>query len=117
MLTAFAIQVGLIGGLAISNDMLAIALLLLRMVPNSLAKPFILARIQPLLSDGRRATYLSMQSFTGRLILAATLVGVSFDASSEAPMPFAEIQSILIWYTLAGAAVLLILALTRRFAR
>lgn len=117
LLAALAIQVGLIAGLAISIDALAIALLMLRMVPDSLAKPFILARIQPLLGDARRATYLSMQSFAGRLIFAGTLILFSFDASNDTRMPFREIQTILFWYLIAGCIVLAGLIATRRQAK
>jgi hypothetical protein len=87
------------------------------MVPNSLARPFIMACIQPLLSDHRRATYLSMQSFTGRLILAGTLILFSSDASQESAMAFAEIRSILIWYVGAGVVVFLAMLATGRALR
>lgn len=117
LLLAFGMQIALIAGLTISGDVLAIALLLLRMVPDSLSKPFILARIQPLLEDAHRATYLSMQSLAGRLILSVTLVVFSLDASAEAAMSFAEIREILIWYAAVGTVLLLALVATRRLAR
>lgn len=117
LLFAFSIQIGLIVALALSNDTIVIAFLLLRMVPNSLARPFILARIQPLLADKVRATYLSMQSFAGRLLFAGTLVIFSFDASAEAEMDFSEIQSILLWYAVGGCVVLVGLIVTQHYAR
>ncbi|MEM7210354.1 MAG: MFS transporter [Pseudomonadota bacterium] len=117
LLFAFAMQIGLIAGLTISGDVLAIALLLLRMVPDSLSKPFILARIQPLLGDAHRATYLSMQSLAGRLVLSGTLVVFSFDASSEAAMSFTEMQPILFWYATVGLMLLIALGATRGLAR
>lgn len=117
LLLALGIQIFLIGSMAFSSELLAVALLLLRMVPNSLARPFILARIQPLLADSMRATYLSMQSFLGRMLLAGSLVVFSFDASSEREMSFDEIHGILVWYLLAGLAVLVVLAFTRRHAQ
>lgn len=117
LLLSLAIQVCLIAGLALSSELLAVTLLLLRMVPDSLATPFILARIQPLLSDARRATYLSMQSFAGRLLLAGTLVVFSLDVPDGQSMDFGEIHAVLMWYAAAGVLVLAVLALTRRMAR
>ena len=117
LLLAFSIQIGLIAVLTVSESAIAVAFLMLRMVPNSLARPFIMACIQPLLSDHRRATYLSMQSFTGRLILAGTLILFSSDASQESAMAFAEIRSILIWYVGAGVLVFLAMLATRHALR
>ncbi len=117
LLLAFSIQIGLIAVLTVSESAVAVAFLMLRMVPNSLARPFIMACIQPLLSDHRRATYLSMQSFTGRLLFAGTLILFSSDASQENAMAFAEIRAILIWYVGAGVAVLAGLILFGRALR
>ena len=110
LLLAFSMQIVLTGTLALTNDALAIALLFLRMVPDSLSRPFILARIQPMLGDSFRATYLSLQSFCGRLIFAATLVVASSSTREGGPMPYPEIQQILSWYVLVG--VLCLAALT-----
>lgn len=73
LLLAFAMQVALTAALAMSNSLFVVALLLLRMVPDSLSQPFILARMQPLLPDGIRATYLSLQSLAGRILFAGAL--------------------------------------------
>ncbi len=114
LLLALGIQVALISALAVSNAIWVIALLFLRMVPNSLSGPFILARIQPMLPDDTRATYLSLQSLAGRALFAATLF-VSATASSNAGlMPYSEIQSILVWYVVAGVIALAGLALWAR---
>ena len=117
LLTAFAMQITLVASLALSGSVFVIGLLLLRMIPNSLSQPFIQARIQPLLGDGTRATYLSLQSLTGRLVFAATLLFASGSASSNATLSFAQIHTIAGWYTLAGAIALTTLALTARRAR
>ncbi|HKK96651.1 MAG TPA: MFS transporter, partial [Marivita sp.] len=63
LMLAFAIQIMICALLSLSQTPIAIAILFLRMVPDSLSRPFILAAIQPLLQDGMRATYLSVQSF------------------------------------------------------
>jgi len=110
LLVAFSMQVALTGVLAITNSVIAIAFLFLRMVPDSLSRPFILARVQPELQDATRATYLSLQSFCGRLIFAATLYLAAGATSRENPMVYAEIRPILGWYVVIGIVVLLGLA-------
>ncbi len=102
LLLAFALQVILVGGLAMSGSVLAIALLLIRMVPDSFSRPFIVARIQPLLSDDVRATYLSLKSLLGRILFAASLYAASVNASDVGEMAYSEIRSILAVYALVG---------------
>jgi predicted MFS family arabinose efflux permease len=115
-LLALGLQVFLIGILAASNHPAVIAFLLIRMVPNAFARAFILARIQPLVSDISRATYLSLQSFTGRLLFAGSLMAASGGASAGA-LSYAENQVILVGYLVAGLAVLAGLAVTARRVR
>ena len=105
LLLAYAMQVALIAALAISNAPVVILLLLLRMVPDALSKPFILARIQPELSSDSRATYLSIQSFCGRLVLALALWLASLSASTTGEMSYAEMQPVLALFALAGLLI------------
>lgn len=112
LLLAFGIQVALVITLALTPSLLAIGVLLLRMVPNSLSKPFIIARMQPLLTDAGRATYMSIQSFVGRLLFAASLLIASFAVAERVEMTHAELQMVLGWYALAGVVLLGVLALT-----
>ncbi len=114
LLIALAMQIGLIAVLAASNHIAVISLLLLRMVPDSLSTPFLLARIQPFLEDRGRATYLSLQSFCGRLLFSASLIVLSTDTSDTGQLSYPETQAILIWYLGAGLLVLAILAATSR---
>lgn len=102
LMFAFGMQIALTGALAWSNAPFVIALLFLRTVPDSLSWPFIVARIQPLLSRENRATYLSLQSFVGRLIFAATLYLASFGASDQSVMAYSEIRLVVGGYALAG---------------
>lgn len=102
LLTAFGMQIALSGSLALTNDAFAIALLFLRMVPDALSRPFIIARIQPLLRDDSRATYMSLQSLAGRLIFAGALMLASAFAADGETMAYAEIQAILGWSVLVG---------------
>jgi MFS family permease len=116
-LIALAMQVTLIATLAVTNSPAAIALLFLRMVPDSLARPYILARIHPLLANTHRATYLSMQSFCGRLLFAVTLFLSSLGATTGTALAYPDIQVILLCYAIAGAALLATLAIMLPAAR
>lgn len=117
LLLAFGMQIGLIAVLAVTNSILAIMVLFMRMVPNSFSTPFIVARMQPLLGDSGRATFLSLQSFAGRLLFAATLLLASAQTSGDGAMPYAEIRVSLAWYAIVGAICLLALGLTARAAQ
>ena len=82
------------------------AILFIRMVPDSLSSPFIVARIQPLLSDESRATFLSLKSLAGRLLFASSLWLASFQTTSVGEMTHGEIRSVLVWYVaVIGLAV------------
>lgn len=115
LMLAFGIQIALIATLALTSSLLAIAVLFLRMVPNSLARPFIVARMQPLLSDAGRATFLSVQSFAGRLLFAGSLLVVSVNVPDGSVMAHEDIAGALTWYVAAGVVffVLLLLGLAR----
>ncbi len=117
LLLAFGIQIGLITVLALTNTVVAIAFLLLRMVPSSLSTPFVMARIQPELSSDMRATYLSVQSFVGRIVLAGTLYVASLSVSDAGQMPYAELRAILVWYITAGVVGFTALAFAARRVR
>ena len=106
LICAFAIQIAIIIALALSNAVIIIAVLFLRMVPNSLSQPFIQARVQPLLDNATRATFLSVESFAGRLLFALTLFLASGNAMGVDAMAHGEIRNILATYALAGGAIL-----------
>lgn len=106
LLTAFAIQIGLAAAIAVSGSVAAIAWLLLRMVPDSLSTPFILAHVQPFLGDDSRATFLSLRSFFGRLLFALSLWLAAASTSNVAAMPRADIQLILGAYAVVGLVLL-----------
>ena len=110
LLSAFALQIGLALVLSISGSVFAIAVLFLRMVPSSFSGPLLLARIQPLLDDDSRATFLSIKSLGGRLLFAASL-WVSAQATTDlGAMSLPEIQTVLGWYAVAGIAALVVLS-------
>lgn len=117
LMMAFGIQIGLICTLAVTDSLLAVAVLVLRMVPNSLAQPFIIARIQPLLDDAARATFLSIQSFAGRLLFAGSLMLAAQVAPTGGVMAYGDIQITLIGYGVAGIVCFILLAATVRRAQ
>lgn len=108
---AFGMQIMLIAAMAISSSLPVIALLFLRMVPDSLSRPFIQARIQPMLRNESRATFLSLQSFVGRLLFATSLVLAS-RATGGGEMAYSEIQTVLGAYAVVGACLLAVLLVT-----
>lgn len=114
LLSAFALQVALPGALAIATGPLAILLLLARMVPDALARPFLLARIQPLLADDSRATYLSLQSLAGRVLFAATLWAAAASTTEIGMMPEEDIRAVLGTYAIGGVIALAALILAAR---
>ncbi|MEO3415355.1 MFS transporter [Roseovarius sp. CAU 1744] len=117
LLLAFAMQITLVGVLALTNSLAAIALLFFRMVPDSLSQPFILARTQPLLDDDSRATYLSLRSFCARLLFAGSLYLASLSTPASGTLPYADLQAVLGWYVAVGGIALAVLAaLARRIA-
>lgn len=114
VLLAFGMQIALAGVLALSNSAIVIAFLFLRMVPNALAQPFISARVQSMLRDDSRATYVSVQSFFGRLLFASTLYLAAGSASDRGAMAYPEMQLILASYAGIGLVLLCGLALVAR---
>ena len=116
LMLAFAMQIALTAALASSNGLFVILLLFLRMVPDSFSQSFIKARIQPLLSDTVRATYMSVQSLAGRVLFAITLSIASAQTSDGAMLPYADMQSILTAYAVAGLIGFAVLLSTVRKA-
>jgi len=116
LLCAFGMQIALTAALATSNSLFVIGLLFFRMVPDSLSQPFIRARIQPLLQDGTRATYMSVQSLAGRILFAATL-SIAAMRSGDADMAYADMQIILAVYAGLGLVFLAALVGTARKAK
>lgn len=107
LLLAFFLQVLVISVLALTSTLVAIAVLLLRSVPNSLSQPFIAARIQPHLTDDSRATYLSIRGLVGRLLFAGSLWLASVNVTDAGLLDHSEIRLILGCYAGVGLAFLI----------
>ncbi len=117
LLLAFGMQIALIAVLTLTQSWLAIAVLFLRIVPDALSRPFIIGRIQPLLEDAARATYLSFQSLCGKLLFAGSLLLASTSAQDVGAMPYDDIRMILGWYVAAGLVAWTLLAVRVRALR
>ena len=114
VLGAFALQIAISGTMAVTDSAIVLAALMLRMVPDALTRPFILARIQPLLPNSNRATWLSLQSFVGRLLFALALSIGAISTTDVGTMPYADIQRILTVACIIGITALAGLAITAR---
>ncbi len=114
VLMAFAMQIGLVAVLALTDSVLAIAVLFLRMVPDALSTPFIRARIQPELESRSRATFLSLKSLIGRILFAGSLWIAAGTTGGVDGLIYEEMKPILTSYALVGFAVLAGLALASR---
>lgn len=113
---AFGMQIVLIAVLTLTQSWLAIGVLFLRIVPDALSHPFKMGRIQPLLPDAVRATYVSMQSLAGKLVFSLSLLLAAGAATDVAALPYADIRLILGWYVAAGTLIWIGLMLTARRA-
>lgn len=116
LLLAFGMQIGLISVLTLTQSWLAIGVLFLRIVPDALSRPFEMGRIQPLLPDSVRATYVSMQSLAGKLVFSLSLLMAAGAASDVTALPYSDIRFILGWYVAAGVAIWLLLRMTAKRA-
>lgn len=114
LLTAFGIHLLIAGLLSFSNAPWVIAFLFLRRVPDSLSKPFIVARAQPLLASDSRATYFSLVSLFGRLLLSVSLLLASGSVSGAGEMAYADMQQVLWWMCGLGLVCLGVLASTAK---
>lgn len=112
ILLGFAMQIALAGMLALTNSVLAIAFLFLRMVPDALSRPFIMAQVQPLLRNESRATYLSVKSLVARVAFSASLWLAAGSANDAGRMAYAEMRVALGWYVLAGLLAMVLLIVT-----
>ena len=113
-LVAAGMQLALIAIMAFVLHPGVIPLLLLRMVPDALSKPYMLAMVQPRLESAYRASYLSVQSLIGRIFFSAALFAAALGASDSGELTPADMATILPYFAAAGLLVWLVLAATRR---
>ena len=86
-------------------------LLVLRSVPMALTEPITISLIHPRLTGDVRATYLSLQSFAGRLAFSATLVLASLAVTDMGTLSREGLSGILMVYALCTVVVLPVLVI------
>lgn len=114
LLAAFGLQIAISGVMALTDSAVVLVFLLLRMVPDALSRPFILGRIQPLLENDSRATFLSLKSFAGRLLFAGALATGAVSASEAGTLPYADIRAILTVAVATGLGAMVMLGFAAR---
>ncbi len=91
-----------------------LGLILLRSVPAAVMQPPLRAAITPRLPQRLRATYLSLQSLTGRLAFSGVLLLMSLGSRLESAPDWPAISSVSLTGAALGAAGLALLAVTAR---
>lgn len=114
LLLAMMMQVGLILALAFLIHPAAILLLIFRMVPDALSRPFVLEIIHPRIESGYRATYLSFQNLIGRLALSGSLLLTAWFASGSQTTNEEILRTILPYYGAVGLILIILLAMTAK---
>lgn len=106
---ALALQTVIIAAMAWIIHPVIVALLILRMVPGTLTRPFLLEAIQPRLESSYRATYLSVQSLAARLTFSATLFAAAYAVTGSDTLDRAGLAQVLPWCALGGLVLTLVL--------
>lgn len=114
LLLAMGMQVALILALAFLIHPAVIFLLVVRMVPDALSRPLLLAIIHPRIESGYRATYLSFQNLCGKLAFSGTLFLSAWFTSGSQSSDEAILRTILPWYGGVGIVLALVLAVTAK---
>lgn len=115
LLLAMAVQLVIIGAMGATLAPWVLGLVLLRSMPMGLLNPIVMAEVHPRVETGIRATYLSMQSFAGRLAFGVCLA-LSSRAVAGVETSHDAMASVLAAYLIGGIALgaLLGLAVPRR---
>jgi hypothetical protein len=82
------------------------AVLALRGIPMAITNPLLVSIIHPRLTGAVRATYLSVQSFAGRLAFSATLLLASLVVEDVATLDWEELSGIVSSYLIATVIIL-----------
>jgi MFS family permease len=110
LLAAMALQLAIIGAMGATLAGWVLGLVLLRSVPMGLLNPIVLAEIHPRVGTGVRATYLSLQSFAGRLAFGLCLA-LSSRAVAGVEASHPAMAGVLLAYLVGGLGVAIGLAL------
>jgi MFS family permease len=119
LLLAAGLQTVIIASMAVVLHPIVVGLILLRSVPRGLMSAPLNAAIAPRVTQGTRATYLSMQSLVGRLAFSATLAGLALLVGRESGVEWPPLSRVLTAgciIALVGTGVLALFAGTIRRA-
>lgn len=113
LMIAMALQLVIIAAMSATLAWWVLGLVLLRSIPMGLLNPIVAAEVHPRVESGIRATYLSMQSFAGRLAFGACLA-VSSRAVAGAATSHPAMAGVLAAYALGGLVLGALLILRAR---
>ena len=117
LLSATALQTVIILAMGLVLNPLIILLVLARSVPRALMTAPINAAVAPRVSQGQRATFLSIQSLAGRLAFSGWLLVLSLIPASNGDGGWAGMSNKLLVSGALGIAALLALLVGWRWAR
>lgn len=112
LLLAAALQTAVIAIMALAISPYLIPLILLRVLPRALTAAPLNAAITPRIPQRQRATFLSIQSLTGRLAFSSLLIALSLGAAHvDQPTP-ASINFLLTRVTVLATTLLILFTIT-----
>ena len=111
---AMVIQLGIVAGMALLVHSSVLVLIFTRNFPMSLVHAPVNAAIAPRIGSGQRATYLSMQSLSERLVFALLLLLLSMGVEPGKPVSEPALGVILTQTLYIGIAVSVLLFLIGR---
>ncbi len=109
LLAMLAVQLMLVWSMALIVNVGVLAVLLLRMVPSTIAYPLQLHIIQPRLPHGIRATYLSLQNLVSRLSVSGTVIIAAWVFGDSGSLEREALSAIIICYAIGGTVMLAML--------
>jgi MFS family permease len=113
LLSAVALQGGVIAAMGLTLHPAVLAIVALRSVPHALIGPVMNGVIHPRIESAVRATYFSLQSLAGRLAFAACLAAASLALGGLDRLSASELAVLALSSAAAVALLLLLLVLTR----
>ena len=114
LLLSMLLQVLLVSAMAwIVHRGVAVALVR-RMLPTALSHPALIATVQPRLKSEYRATYLSFQNLSGRLLLSGSIMAGAWAVADTQTLNATAMGTLIPYYAIGGWIVLGALWFTAR---
>ena len=112
---ATLIQLGIIAGMAAVLSPLVLALIFARNFPMALVHAPVRAAVLPRIERAQRATFLSLQGLSDRLVFALLLLGLASGLQPGAPVDESTLHwilSVMLWIGVASSLLLFVFART-----